>query len=147
MDNPKIKNTKIVCLGGGVGTSNLLKGLKSYSDEITAVVSMADDGGSAGRLRRLYHIPPPGDLVNCMISLSDAEPMFKEMLKYRFPGNRYGGDKTLPGQKLGNLIFVALIQITGDFTQALVQMQRIFKTKAKIYPSTTDALSISAKTT
>src|SRR5579872_568356 len=98
MGNQKITDKKIVCLGGGVGTSNLLRGLKEHTEKITAIVSMADDGGSAGRLRRLYHMPPPGDIVNCMIALSEAEPMLKELLKFRFPGNRYGGDQTLPGQ-------------------------------------------------
>src|SRR5947209_2419206 len=134
MDNKKIANTKIVCLGGGVGTANLLRGLKEYTPHLTAVVSVADDGGSAGRLRRFYKMPPPGDIVNCMVSLSDADETMKKMLQYRFPGDRYGADNILPGQKLGNLISVALSQITGDFYQGLLEMPRIFTVKGKIYP-------------
>lgn len=139
-------NLKIVCLGGGVGTVNLLRGLKEYSSNITVVVSMADDGGSAGRLRRLYSIPPPGDLINCIAALSSAPNLMKELLTYRFSGNRYSSDSSLPGHKLGNLIMVALTSITGDFNKALSELQRIFKTKGKIIPSTIENLSIWGET-
>lgn len=146
MDNKKIANAKIVCLGGGVGTANLLRGLKEYTSQLTAVVSVADDGGSAGRLRRYYKMPPPGDIINCMVALSEADETMKQMLQFRFPGNRYGADNVLPGQKLGNLISVALLQISGDFYKGLLEMQRIFQVKGKIYPSTTVRLSLSATT-
>lgn len=137
---------KIVCLGGGVGTVQLLRGLREYSTKITVVCSMADDGGSAGRLRRLYSVPPPGDLINCLAALSDAEPILKELLTYRFSGDRYDSDQSLSGQKLGNLILVALTKITGDFEKALEVAQRIFASHGRIMPATAENVSISAKT-
>ena len=78
-------NKKVVCLGGGVGTANLLSGIKDEFSDINVVVSVADDGGSAGRLRRYYKIPPTGDIVNCMIALSDADKVMIDLLKFRFP--------------------------------------------------------------
>lgn len=140
-------NTKIVCLGGGIGTVNLIKGLKKYTENITVIVSMADDGGSAGRLRRFYSIPPPGDLVSCIAAMSNEDPVLTQLLTYRFSGKRYGSDRALPGHKLGNLMLVALTAITGDFNKALFEMQRIFKISGKILPSTVENLSIWAKTT
>ncbi|MBI2034184.1 MAG: YvcK family protein [Candidatus Levybacteria bacterium] len=142
-----IKNKKIVCLGGGIGTVNLIAGLKEYTDHITVVVSMADDGGSSGRLRRFYSIPPPGDLINCIAAMSNAESILRDLLVYRFSGDRYGSDRDLPGHKLGNLMLVALTAMTGDFNKALSEMQRIFKTSGKILPSTIENISIWAKTT
>lgn len=141
------KYNDIVCLGGGIGTVNLLKGLKIYSDNITVIVSMADDGGSAGRLRRFYSIPPPGDLINCVAAMSNADPMMRELLTYRFTGNRYSSDSSLPGHKLGNLILVALTSLTGDFYKGLVEVQKIFQTSGRILPSAVEDVSIWAKTT
>lgn len=137
---------KIVCLGGGVGTANLLRGLRKEFSDLTAIVSMADDGGSAGRLRRFFKVPPPGDIINCMSALSDADETMQHLLKYRFAGDRYGDDSSIPGQKIGNLLFVALTDITGDFPSAIRAMQRIFKINGKIYPSTTEDISIWAET-
>ncbi len=138
-------NKKIVCLGGGIGTVNLVKGLNEVSD-ITVIVSMADDGGSAGRLRRLYSIPPPGDLVSCIAAMSTASESMKELLSYRFTGERYGTEESLGGHKLGNLMMVGLTSILGDFSKALSQMQTIFKTRGKILPATTEPVSIWATT-
>jgi len=137
---------KIVCLGGGVGTANLLRGIKEYFSDIAVVVSMADDGGSAGRLRRYYKTFPTGDIINCMIALSNADPILVDLLKFRFKGQRYGPDNLLPGQKLGNLILLALSYIKNDFNKGLVELQKIFKTRGKIYPSTMTPISIWAKT-
>jgi len=139
-------NKKIVCFGGGIGTVNLIKGLKNYFSRISVIVSMADDGGSTGRLRRLYRIPPPGDIVSCIAALSDAEWIMKKLLTYRFDGDRYGDDGSLGGHKLGNLMMVALTSVTGDFNKALSQMQRIFKTQGKILPATSEITSIWAET-
>lgn len=141
------KYNSIVCLGGGIGTVNLLKGIKKYADDISVVVSMADDGGSAGRLRRFYSIPPPGDLINCVAAMSNADPMMIKLLTYRFSGNRYGSDSSLPGHKLGNLILVALTSIVGGFDKGLDEAQRIFKTSGRILPSTVEDFSIWAQTT
>lgn len=141
------KEIKFVCLGGGIGTVNLIRGLKEFSKEITVVVSMADDGGSGGRLRRLFSIPPPGDLMNCLSALSEAEPILKKLLTYRFKGNRWGKDNSLEGQKLGNLILVALSNITGSFEKGLEEAERLFLSHGKIIPATGENVSIWAKTT
>lgn len=137
---------KVVCLGGGVGTANLLRGIKNYFSDISVVVSMADDGGSAGRLRRYYKTFPTGDIINCLVALSDADTILIDLLKFRFRGRRYGPDSLLPGHKLGNLILLALSSIKGDFNEGLLEIQKIFRTKGKIYPCTTTPISIWAKT-
>lgn len=136
----------IVCLGGGVGTVQILKGLRYISPHLTVVVSMADDGGSGGRLRRLFKIPPPGDLINCLNALSNTEPLLSQLLAYRFPGDRWGKDDSLSGQKMGSLMLAALTQITGNFNTALTQMQRIFNVSGQILPATNEAVSLWAKT-
>ena len=139
-------NKKVVCLGGGVGTANLIKGLKKYFSDITVVISMADDGGSSGRLRRLYNIPPPGDLVACMAALTDRNSNICKLLSYRFLGDRYGKDTDLPGHKLGNLIMVALRDITGSFEKAISLFQKTFKIKGKFLPATLGNVTIYART-
>jgi len=140
-------NRKIVCLGGGVGTANLIKGLKSHFEDISVVLSMADDGGSSGRLRRLYNIPPPGDLVSCMASFVDKQSYIYKLLSYRFEGDRYGKDADLPGHKLGNLIMVSLRDITGDFEKAIDLFREIFNIKEGVFlPATKENVSISART-
>lgn len=139
-------NRKIVCLGGGIGTVNLIKGLNQFAGDITVIASMADDGGSTGRLRRLFSIPPPGDLVSCISAMSQADDTMKKLLTYRFNGERYGSEEALGGHKLGNLMMVALTSVMGDFGKALSQMQKIFKVKGKILPATSESVSIWATT-
>lgn len=142
---PKTKN--IVCLGGGVGTAQVLKGLRDLPYNLTAVVSMADDGGSAGRLRRAFSVPPPGDLVNCLAALSPEESILNPLFLYRFAGKRYGKDTDLGGQKLGNLIFVALTDIyKGDTSKALEEFSKIISPKGKVLPATDGDVNIWAKT-
>ncbi|MDO8639353.1 MAG: YvcK family protein, partial [bacterium] len=116
-----------------------------YTKNITVVVSMADDGGSAGRLRRLYDILPPGDIVSCMTAFCKNEKVSK-LLTYRFPGDRYGKDNELPGQKLGNLIMVALYDQTRNFDKAISLFQEIFSVPGTILPATLDKVHISAIT-
>ncbi len=141
------KLTNIVCLGGGVGTSQVLKGLRNYPHNLTAIVSMADDGGSAGRLRRTFAVPPPGDLVNCLAALSDEESVLKKLFVFRFAGKRYGKDTDLSGQKLGNLIFVALTQIyNGNSSKALEEFSRIISSRGKVLPATIGDVNIWAIT-
>jgi uncharacterized cofD-like protein len=141
------KKTKIVCLGGGIGTMNLVKGLKENGYNITIVASMADDGGSSGRLRRLFNIQPPGDLVSCMAALSEYSDMPEgKLLTFRFPGDRYGRDDTIGGQKLGNLIMVAAQELTGSYNGAVALLKHLFKVRASIYPATLEPVSISAVT-
>ena len=139
-------NKKIVCLGGGIGTVNLVNGLKRFTNDMTVVVSMADDGASAGRIRRLFSMPPPGDLVSCIAAFSEGDAVLKKLLTYRFAGERYGADGVLGGHKFGNLMMVALTSVTGDFNKALEEMQRIFKTRGKIFPATIDPVTIWAQT-
>jgi uncharacterized cofD-like protein len=137
----------IVCLGGGIGTAQVLKGLKNPEYEVSAIVSMADDGGSAGRLRRAFSVPPPGDLVNCLAALSDEESVIKQLFLYRFKGKRYGKDTDLGGQKLGNLIFVALSDIlNGDTNKALVEFSKIISSHGQVLPATLGDVNIWAKT-
>lgn len=140
------RSIKFVCLGGGIGTVNVLRGIKEYSNDISVIVSMADDGASAGRLRRLFSIPPPGDLMNCLAALSEAEPTVKSLLTYRFKGDRWGRDDSIGGHKLGNLILVALTNITGSFDKGLEEAQRLFLSHGKIFPATRENVSIWAKT-
>lgn len=139
-------NRKIVCLGGGVGTANLLYGIKNEFSDINVVVSVADDGGSAGRLRRYYKIPPTGDIVNCMIALSEADKVMVDLLKFRFPGERYGPDNILPGQKIANLMFAALMLNANDLNDAIGKMKEIFQVKASIFPSAKTRVFLRAKT-
>ena len=142
-----IKKKRVVCLGGGVGTAQILKGLRKQPYELTAVVSMADDGGSAGRLRRAFSVPPPGDIVNCLAALSDEESILKELFIYRFAGKRYGKDTELGGQKLGNLIFVALADMyRGDLNKALEEFSKIISTNGRVLPATLGDVNIWAKT-
>lgn len=141
------KKKRVVCLGGGVGTAQILKGIRNHPYDLVAVVSMADDGGSAGRLRRAFSIPPPGDIVNCLAALSDEESILKELFVYRFAGKRYGKDTDLGGQKLGNLIFVALADIyKGDLNRALEEFSKIISTKGRVLPATLGDVNIWAKT-
>lgn len=137
----------VVCLGGGIGTAQILKGLRRQNYNVSAIVSMADDGGSAGRLRRAFSVPPPGDLVNCLAALSDEESIIKQLFLYRFEGKRYGKDTDLGGQKLGNLIFVALSDIyKGDTNKALVEFSKIISSSGQVLPATLGDVNIWAET-
>jgi uncharacterized cofD-like protein len=142
-----MKKKHVVCLGGGIGTMNLVKGLKDKGYNLTVVASMADDGGSSGRLRRLFNIQPPGDLVSCMAALSEySDQLEGKLLTYRFPGDRYGKDDTIGGQKLGNLMMVAAQDLTGSYNGAVALLKHLFKVRASIYPATLEPVSISATT-
>lgn len=138
---------QVVCLGGGVGTAQILKGLRRLDHDLTAIVSMADDGGSAGRLRRAFAIPPPGDLVNCLAALSDEESTVNLLFLYRFSGPRSTSDTELSGQKLGNLIFLALTDIyKGDTNKALEELSKIISSRGRVLPATVGDVNIWAKT-
>lgn len=140
-------NKKIVCIGGGVGTSNLLKGLKDYPCDITVIASMADEGGSAGRLRRLYDIFPPGDLVTCMAAMSKHKnAQLAKILMYRFPGDRFGPDESLSGHKLGNLILVGASHVFKDFDSAIDFFKEVFQVKGNFFPATEVPIELSALT-
>ncbi|HSW87718.1 MAG TPA: gluconeogenesis factor YvcK family protein, partial [Candidatus Saccharimonadales bacterium] len=138
---------KIVCLGGGIGSVNLIKGLYEFTPNIATVISLADDGGSAGRLRRLYNTYPLGDIVSCIAALSDKkDPFISELLTYRFPGDRYAKDTHLEGHKVGNLLLFAMLQLTGNMTDAIERFKKLFKVEGEFLPATNDVVSLSAET-
>jgi uncharacterized cofD-like protein len=143
---------RIVALGGGTGLSTLLRGLKEYVAprrlgsrsrpiaDLAAVVTVTDDGGSSGRLRREYSVLPPGDIRNCMVALSKDEHLLTHLFKYRFPGN--GG---LGGHSFGNLFLTALTDVTGDFSEAVRVSSEVLAIRGRIFPSTEQNVILSAE--
>lgn len=125
-----------MAIGGGTGLSALLRGLKHHLGsglkEITGVVTVTDDGGSSGRLRREFGILPPGDIRNCIAALADDEDLLTRLFQYRFPNG--GG---LVGHSFGNLFLTALTGITGDFHQAILTAEEVLRVRGKIFPATT----------
>lgn len=140
-----MKTKHIVCIGGGIGTVNLLKGLKQDTDNITVIVSMADEGGSGGRLRRLYQMHPPGDIISCLAALTPKEK-FAGLLTYRLPGDRYAEDHVLPGHKVGNIMLAAAMQLTGSFDNGVAYLKELYEVKGHVYAATKDMVTIFAKT-
>ena len=126
------RGPRIVAIGGGHGLSTLLRGLKNYTNNLTAVVSVADDGGSSGRLRRTLGIPPPGDIRNCLAALSNDEALLTQLFQYRFSG---GGDG-LQGHSFGNLFISAMAEITGGFEDAVAQSGRVLAVQGQVMPAT-----------
>ena len=124
------KGPKIVAIGGGTGLSTLLRGLKRHTKNITAIVTVADDGGGSGMLRREIGMPPPGDIRHCMESLANVEPIMEQLLTYRF---REG---SLAGQSFGNLLLAALNGITGSFEEAVGQMSQVLAITGRVLPVT-----------
>ncbi len=140
------QSKRIVCLGGGIGTSNLLRGLKTYPHHLSVVTSMADDGGSSGRLRKAYGIMPPGDIISCIAALIPAAKQeLADLLTYRLNGPQRE-NTSLGGHKLGNLLMLAEIQRTGDFYQAIDVVKRMFGVEADLFPATDVRVHLSALT-
>lgn len=137
----KKRKFRIVVVGGGTGLSTMLRGLK-LSDlfDITAIVTVADDGGSSGRLREDYHIPPPGDVRNVIAALSEVEPLVERMFQYRFTES-----ETLGGHSLGNLMLTALTDITGDFNYAIAEMSKVFNVRGKVLPAANERVTLYAE--
>ncbi|MDG2992325.1 YvcK family protein [Candidatus Synechococcus calcipolaris G9] len=125
------RGPKIVTVGGGTGLSTLLRGLKSYSSNITAVVTMADDGGSSGRLRREIGVLPPGDIRNCLAALADEEKLITELFQYRFQA----GDG-LVGHSFGNLFLTAMSEVTGDLERAIAASSHVLAIRGQVLPAT-----------
>jgi len=125
------KGPRIVALGGGTGLSSLLRGLKQYSHNLTAIVTVADDGGSSGELRKNLGILPPGDIRHCLTTLADDEEMLSRVFQYRF-GKRAG----VNGHSLGNLFISALADITGSFEEAVAESGRVLAIKGRVLPAT-----------
>lgn len=128
---------KIVAIGGGTGLSNLVAGLKKYSDSISAVVTMTDDGHSTGRLRRDFGVIPPGDVRKCLVALSSDESLMTKVFQYRFDRGRGIHDHSL-----GNLLLVALENLTGSFREAVNQASHILAIKGRVLPSTFDRVDL-----
>jgi uncharacterized cofD-like protein len=159
------RGPKIVALGGGTGLSMLLRGLKEHTSNLTAVVTVADDGGSTGVLRTELGIPAVGDIRNCIVALADAEPLMGRLLQYRFPG--VAGEatgaagapgegasgaagatpaSTLGGHAVGNLLLAALVQLEhGDFEQAVREMNRVLAVRGRVVPATASVLTLNAR--
>jgi len=124
------RGPKIVEIGGGTGLSALLHGLKEYTFNLTAIVTVADDGGSSGKLRQEMGILPPGDVRNCLVALADREHIMEDLFSYRFETG------TLKGHSLGNLLLAGLIDIFGDFQKGIEQVSKVFALRGNVYPST-----------
>jgi uncharacterized cofD-like protein len=125
------RGPKIVVIGGGTGLSTLLRGLKTYSNNITAIVTVADDGGSSGRLRRENGVLPPGDIRNCLAALASEETLLTELFQYRFTA----GDG-LTGHSFGNLFLTAMSDITGDLERAIAASSDVLAVRGKVLPAT-----------
>ncbi len=134
------RGPRIVTIGGGTGLSVLLRGLKAYTDNLSAIVTVADDGGSSGRLRRELGMLPPGDFRNCLVAMSDAESLVGELFQYRFDQ----GDG-LEGHSFGNLFIAAMTSVTGSFEQALYESSRVLAVHGQILPATVANLGLSAR--
>jgi len=125
------KGPKLVVIGGGTGLSTLLHGLKHYTTNITAIVTVADDGGSSGRLRQEFDMLPPGDIRNCLVALADTEPLMQRLFQYRF-----AEESALKGHNFGNLFITAMTKITGDFEQAVQASSKVLAIRGRVVPST-----------
>jgi uncharacterized cofD-like protein len=145
------KALRIVALGGGTGLSMLLRGLKEhlarshgngqapFISDLVAVVTVTDDGGSSGRLRREYAVLPPGDIRNCLVGLSEDEALLSRLFQYRFPVGR-----ALAGHSFGNLFLTALTNVTGDFPEAVRLSGQVLAIRGRIFPSTTANVTLEA---
>jgi uncharacterized cofD-like protein len=147
----RARSVRIVAIGGGTGLSTLLRGLKSYVSprpqsgtrhpirDLVAVVTVTDDGGSSGRLRREYSILPPGDIRSCMVALSQDEALLSRLFNYRFDAGR-----GLRGHSFGNLFLTALSNVTGDFTRAVRVSSEVLAIRGRIFPSTNQQVTLEA---
>lgn len=133
------KGPNIVAIGGGTGLSTLLRGLKDCTDRLTAIVTMADDGGGSGQLRADLGMPPPGDVRHCLQALANVEPLMEELINYRFP------EGTLKGQSFGNLFLAALMGVTGSFEDAVSSMSKVLAITGRVLPVTCDDIHLVAK--
>ena len=133
------RGPRIVAIGGGTGLSVLLRGLKLHTDNLTAIVTVGDDGGSSGRLRRELGVLPPGDFRNCIVALSESEPLLADLFQYRF--DQGGG---LQGHSFGNLFIVAMANVTHSFEEALQESSKVLAVHGQVVPATVANLRLSA---
>lgn len=135
------RGPKIVAIGGGTGLATLLRGLKEYTGNLTAIVTVADDGGSSGVLRRELGVLPPGDVRNCIAALADAEPLVTRLFQYRFSDG-----SGLSGHSFGNLFIVAMSGVVGNFEEGIRQTSRVLAVRGQIIPSTLANVTLCART-
>ena len=132
---------RITVIGGGTGLPSLIRGIKHYSHNITAIVTMADDGGSSGRLRSELGIQPPGDIRNCLVALADSEDVMQKLMDYRF-----SSDGQLDGHSFGNMLIAALAGVGGDFSKAVEIAGELLAIRGRVIPSTTTDVTLIATT-
>jgi uncharacterized cofD-like protein len=131
---------RIVVIGGGTGLPVLLRGLKQYDVDLTAIVTVADDGGSSGVLRDELQIPPPGDIRNVLVALSEAEPLIEGLFQHRFKSGN-----GLSGHALGNLLLAAMTSLTGDFVSAIREMSRVLNVRGRVLPAANQSIVLQAE--
>jgi uncharacterized cofD-like protein len=136
----ELDNPRIVLIGGGTGQSVLLKGLKKFTSNLTAVVTVSDDGGSSGRLRNELGVLPPGDIRNCLVALAETETLMDEIFQHRFQQG-----EGITGHNLGNLLLVAMTEITGDFVSAIKEVSKVLAVRGKVLPSTLEKVVLEAR--
>ncbi len=135
----------IVVIGGGSGVAAILRGLKDIENvNLTAIITVADDGGSTGRLRNKYNIPAVGDVRNVLVALAESESLFKYLMDYRFFGDSDHGED-VEGHSLGNIILTSLTQSSGSFLEAIKVLEKVLRIKGSIIPSTVDVVDLCAK--
>jgi len=135
------RGPRIVAIGGGTGLSTLLRGLKAYTSNLTAIVTVADDGGSTGVLRQEFGVVAPGDLRQCIAALAESEPLMSRLFQYRFTEGT-----GLEGHSFGNLFIVAMAEVTGNFETAIHEASRVLNVRGTILPSTLEDVTLSART-
>ena len=135
---PNQQDQKVVVIGGGTGLSTMLKGIKEYTSHITAVVTVADNGGGSGKLREEMGIMPPGDIRNCLVALANTEPIMEKLLQHRFK------EGCLEGQSFGNLLLAALTEITGSFEEAVHVTGNVLAITGKVFPVTLEDVHLHA---
>ena len=148
------RGPRIVAIGGGTGLSTLLRGLKQHTSNLTAIVTVADDGGSSGALREELGIPPVGDIRNCIAALADAEPLMSELLGYRFPGGTRTDGRLvetepggLGGHPVGNLLLAAMTALEGgDFEEGVRRMNRVLAVRGQVVPASATPINLVART-
>ena len=133
------RGPSIAVIGGGHGLSVLLRGIKEVTSNVTAIVTVADDGGSSGRLREELGIIPPGDLRNCLVALADTEPLMEKLFQYRFEG-----ESALAGHSFGNLFIAAMNEVTGDMETALVEASKVLAVKGRVLPASKEHVRLDA---
>ncbi|MCC6149243.1 MAG: YvcK family protein [Planctomycetes bacterium] len=132
------RSPSIVAIGGGTGASGLLRGLKEHTDKLTAIVTVADDGGSSGRFRKEFGMLPPGDIRSCLAALSES-PLLEKLLQHRFD------EGELKGHAFGNIFLAALTQVTGDFASAVKEANRVLSVRGRVLPATNVKISLVAE--